>query len=126
MGFQITLFRRPALACLALACAPLGFANHTSAEAGTLSVSCSGTSYKADGPFPTPETYSLVITDGAKSVSIGGPGFEPPVKAPIVSNNSIQLKFTAGKLTGEYFHFTGDLFLIQGDGRLTRLVCQPS
>jgi hypothetical protein len=43
-----------------------------------------------------------------------------------LTNNSIQLKFAAGAFTGEYFHFTGDLFLIHKDGRLTRLECKPS
>jgi hypothetical protein len=28
-------------------------------------------------------------------------------------------------LTGEYFNFTGDLFLIHRDGGFTRLVCKP-
>jgi hypothetical protein len=99
--------------------------NGTVAAAAALNLVCTGNSYKADGPFPTPETYSLVI-GGAKSVLIGGPGNAQPAKAPIVANNALQLKFRTHKFMGEYFHFTGDLFLMQSDGRLTRLICQPS
>ncbi|MCI0465827.1 MAG: hypothetical protein L0Y57_02300, partial [Beijerinckiaceae bacterium] len=86
--------QRHCLAFLALACSPLCAAIQTPARAASLSLACSGNSYKAEGPFPTPETYSLVITDGERTVTIGGPGAAPPVKAPIASNNSIQLKFT--------------------------------
>lgn len=92
---------------------------------GRSHVVCTGNSYKEDGPFPTVETFSLKI-EGKKPVMIGGPGSEKPVKARLIANNAIQLKFTTGKFTGEYFNFTGDLFLIHTDGRLTRLTCKPS
>ena len=95
------------------------------AQDANLNLVCSGNSYKKDGPFPTPETFSLKI-DGKKPVSIGGPGTEKPVKARTLASNAIQLKFSTGKFTGEYFNFTGDLFLIHTDGRLTRLMCKPS
>jgi hypothetical protein len=39
----------------------------------------------------------------------------------ITSNNKIQLKFETKEFVGEYFHYTGDLFLISG--RLARLSC---
>jgi hypothetical protein len=56
---------------------------------------------------------------------IGLPGSDKPTKASIISSNPIQLKFSAGGLTGEYFNFSGDLFLIHQDGRFTKLVCKP-
>jgi hypothetical protein len=56
---------------------------------------------------------------------IGLPGSDKPTKASMVSSNPIQLKFSARGLTGEYFNFTGDLFLIHRDGRFTKLVCKP-
>jgi hypothetical protein len=85
---------------------------HAFAQETNLNLVCSGNSYKKDGPFPTPETFSLKI-DGKKPVLIGGPGSEKPVKARIIANNAIQLKFATGKFTGEYFNFTGDLFLMR-------------
>jgi hypothetical protein len=108
-----------------LAYAPLNITAYALAEENDLNLVCTGNSYKKDGPFPTPETFSLKIA-GNKPVFIGGPGSEKPVKARIVANNAIQLKFATGKFTGEYFNFTGDLFLIHADGRLTRLMCKPS
>src|SRR5262249_17874731 len=125
MGLQMANLGRSALVGRSLTCVSLIFSLYALAENATLNLVCSGKSYKADGPFPTPETFSLMI-DGTKSVMIGGPGSAKPVQAPVVAKNAIQLKFKTRNLTGEYFHFTGDLFLIHSDGRLTRLTCQPS
>ena len=41
----------------------------------------------------------------------------------IISNNKIQLKFTTSEFVGEFFHYTGDLFLIYKSGELGRLNC---
>jgi hypothetical protein len=41
----------------------------------------------------------------------------------ITSNNKIQLKFVTKEFVGEYFHYTGDLFLIYNSGPLARLYC---
>ena len=41
----------------------------------------------------------------------------------ITSNNKVQLKFETKEFVGEYFHYTGDLFLIYPSGRLARLSC---
>jgi hypothetical protein len=41
----------------------------------------------------------------------------------ITSNNKTQLKFETKEFVGEYFHYTGDLFLIYPSGRLARLSC---
>jgi hypothetical protein len=90
-----------------------------------LDLVCSGSSYAKKGdPFPTSETVSFK-RDSKKSVMIGLPGSDQPTKASIVTSNPIQLKFSAGGLTGEYFNFSGDLFLIHKDGRFTKLFCQP-
>jgi hypothetical protein len=125
MRHQIANLERRALAGLLLACGSLSFTTYAFAEEADLNLVCTGNSYKQDGPFPTVETFSLKI-EGKKPVMIGGPGSEKPVKARIIANNAIQLKFATGKFTGEYFNFTGDLFLIHTDGRLTRLTCKPS
>jgi len=99
----------------------------TSALAGpsALDLACSGNSYTKTGdPFPTPETVSFA-TDGGGLVTLVVPGSDKPTKARVVSRNAIQLRFSAGGVIGEYFNFTGDLFLIHQDGRFTRLVCKP-
>jgi hypothetical protein len=44
----------------------------------------------------------------------------------ITSNNKIQLKFATKDFVGEYFHYTGDLFLIYKSGELARLSCSHS
>lgn len=90
-----------------------------------LDLVCTGNSYGKEGiPFPTSETVSFEV--GGKGLAmIGLPDAGTPMKARIVSSNPIQLRFSAAGLTGEYFNFTGDLFLIHKDGRFTRLVCKP-
>jgi hypothetical protein len=46
------------------------------------------------------------------------------IKASRVSDNAIQLKFRTKDFEGEYFHYTGDLFLIYKSGKLARMTCQ--
>lgn len=125
MKFRIAKLESWVLTGLLLAYAPQSFTTYALAGEANLNLVCSGNSYKQDGPFPTVETFTFK-TEGKKPVMLGGPGLEKPVKARISANNPIQLKFVAGKFTGEYFKFTGDLFLIHTDGRLTRLTCKPS
>ena len=48
------------------------------------------------------------------------------VAAQVESDNRIQLKFKTDEFVGEYFHYTGDLFLIYKSGHLARLMCKQS
>src|SRR5262245_510894 len=41
----------------------------------------------------------------------------------ITNNNTIQLKFVTKEFVGEYFHYSGDLFLIYRSGQLARMNC---
>jgi hypothetical protein len=41
----------------------------------------------------------------------------------ITNNNKIQLKFVTKEFVGEYFHYSGDLFLIYRSGQLARMNC---
>jgi hypothetical protein len=107
MTFPITNLKRWSPAGLLLACASLSFTTYAMAGEASLDLVCTGNSYKADGPFPTVETFSVKI-DGNKPVVIGGPGSDKPVKAHTIASNAVQLKFSTGKYTGEYFNFTGD------------------
>jgi len=47
------------------------------------------------------------------------------VSARVVSDNGIQLKFRTNDFTGEFFHYTNDMFLIYKSGHLARLACTP-
>ena len=90
-----------------------------------LDLACDGNQFaKLGDPSPTPVTASL-RNDGKKTVAITLPGADKPISAAIISSNPIQLKFSAAGLTGEYFNFSGDLFLIHKDGRFTKLACKP-
>ena len=46
--------------------------------------------------------------------------------AEVVSDNKIQLKFKTKEFEGEFFPYTGDLFLIHKSGHLTRMRCQKA
>ena len=74
-------------------------------------------------PAVQPKLIDLNVTMGDKnklSMTIGdGKVFTPR----ITSNNKIQLKFVTKEFVGEYFHYTGDLFLIYKSGSLARLNC---
>jgi hypothetical protein len=60
------------------------------------------------------------MSDSKLSVTTG----DGKTLAPrITSNNKIQLKFVTKDYVGEYFHYTGDLFLIYKSGPLARLIC---
>jgi hypothetical protein len=113
-----------ALPGLFLALAPFG-APGAMAAPSDLDLVCSGYSYDKFGyPFPTSETVSFK-REGDRPLMIGLPGADKPLEAIIDSSNPIQLKFSANGLTGEYFNFSGDLFLIHKDGKFTRLLCKP-
>ena len=76
------------------------------------------------GVEPKPIDLNLTMANRTKlSVKTGdGKAFSPRVTA----NNKIQLKFAAKEFVGEYFHYTGDLFLIYPSGQLARLQCSRS
>ena len=84
-------------------------------------LTCSGTMIEPSGMSPSPET--AVVTFGpAQKVALDlGKGV---VNARRVSDNKIQLRFRTKDFEGEYFHYTGDLFLIYKSGHLMKLMCQ--
>ena len=77
-------------------------------------------------PAVEPKPIDLTVTLGDKnklSIRIG----DGKMLAPrITGNNKIQLKFSTKEFVGEYFHYTGDLFLIYPSGELARLNCSPT
>jgi hypothetical protein len=71
-----------------------------------------------------PIDLTLTLGDKNKPSITTGDG---KLLAPrVTSNNKIQLKFATKEFTGEYFHYTGDLFLIYNSGTLARLNCSHS
>ena len=70
---------------------------------------------------PKPIDLNLTLDDKNKLSMKTGDG---KTLAPrVTSNNKIQLKFATKEFVGEYFHYTGDLFLIYNSGQLARLNC---
>ncbi len=99
--------------------------SYAMAQPSDLDLVCEGNQFARLGdPSPTPVTAALK-KEGKKPVEITLPGADKPINAAIIANNPIQLKFSAAGLTGEYFNFSGDLFLIHKDGRFTKLACKP-
>ena len=79
---------------------------------------------KPTGQPPSPIDLSVSL-DGNRKMSIKiGDG--KPLAANVTSNNKLQLKFKTSQFVGEYFHYTGDLFLIYNAGPLARLTCVRS
>ena len=68
----------------------------------------------------SPETVILTLGPAQKLTLDLGQG---AVNARKVSDNKIQLKFRTKDFEGEYFHYTGDLFLIYKSGHLMKLMC---
>lgn len=87
--------------------------------------SCKGQLIRDAGPGtqPTPVDLNVIQGEANKLSMKTGEGV---VLAPrTISDNKIQLKFETTEFVGEYFHYTGDLFLIYPSGQLARLNCSP-
>ena len=83
-------------------------------------LSCEGSLIEPTGS--THSSMSATLTLGSPpSINIGNSALQTSA----VSDNKIQLKFATKDFTGEYFHYTHDLFLIYKDGHLARMTCSP-
>jgi hypothetical protein len=88
--------------------------------------SCKGQLIRDASPGVQPKPIDLNVTLGEQNKLSMKTG-EGAVLAPrTISDNKIQLKFETNEFVGEYFHYTGDLFLIYPSGQLARLNCSPS
>ena len=87
---------------------------------------CKGQGFQQmTNPADPPNPIDLNVTMGENKLSIttsDGKTLTPR----ITSNNKIQLKFVTKEFVGEYFHYSGDLFLIHKSGLLERLNCSPT
>jgi hypothetical protein len=78
------------------------------------------------GPNYQPKPIDLSVTFDDKNKLSLAMANGKTLRPRISSNNKIQLKFVAKEFIGEYFHYTGDLFLIYNSGPLARLNCTRS
>jgi hypothetical protein len=85
--------------------------------------SCSGSIIEPASLTSSPMNVQLTLITPKKVVLNLGQG---DGDARIVSDNKIQLKFQTKDFTGEFFHYTNDLFLIYKSGHLARLTCNPA
>jgi hypothetical protein len=85
--------------------------------------SCKGQLIRGASPDAQPKQIDLNVTlgEGNKLSMKTGEGM---ILSPRrISDNKIQLRFATKEFVGEYFHYTGDLFLIYSSGELARLNC---
>jgi hypothetical protein len=87
-------------------------------------LSCKGqVIHEGANPADQPKPIDLKVTLGDKNKLSIDAGDGKLLAPRITSNNKIQLKFSTKEFVGEYFHYTGDLFLIYPSGELARLSC---
>jgi hypothetical protein len=85
--------------------------------------SCSGAIIEPASLTSSPMSIQLTLMTSKKVVLNLGQG---DGDGRIVSDNKIQLKFQTKDFTGEFFHYTNDLFLLYKSGHLARLTCNPA
>ena len=105
-----------------LVMATMGLDSHSTALAEEVRpLSCTGMMIEPSAVAQSPRTVQLSLgPKGKVAVDLG----QDKVDAHVVSDNKIQLKFSTKDFVGEYFHYTGDLFLIYKSGHLARLACK--
>jgi hypothetical protein len=74
-------------------------------------------------PLNPPKPIDLSITLGDENKFSIKTGDGKLLAPNITSNNKLQLRFETAGFVGEYFHYTGQLFLIYPSGELARLTC---
>ena len=83
--------------------------------------SCKGQVIESTGKQESPVDVGFSLDpNGKMSLKMTG---DNTLASRVTSNNKIQLKFAAKDFVGEFFHYTGDLFLIYRSGKLARLTC---
>jgi hypothetical protein len=83
--------------------------------------SCKGQMIEQSSKQAAPIDLNLNLGGpGKTTIEMGG---SKKLNARVTSDNNIQLKFQTEQYVGEFFHYTGDLFLIYKSGHLARLTC---
>ena len=88
-----------------------------------LKLSCTGMMIEPTAVSQSPKSVELSVCPAEKVALNLGQG---KVDTRVLSNNQIQLKFETDDFTGEYFHYTGDLFFIYKSGHLMRMTCHKA
>ena len=86
-----------------------GFMNIATFAQDARQFACTGTMIEPSGMSTSPQTVVMTLGPAQKVTLDLGNGV---VNAHRVSDNKIQLKFRTNEFEGEYFHYTGDLFVI--------------
>jgi hypothetical protein len=103
--------------------ASLGFAvGLAHAQSTFIQLGCTGQLIEPTSKASTTKTAQLTLGPNKMGIDFGSGN----VPAEVESNNKIQLKFKTDEFVGEYFHYTGDLFLIYKSGHLARMTCKQS
>jgi hypothetical protein len=87
-------------------------------ETAAIQLGCDGQMIEPTAKTSSSRTVQMTIA--SDKVEVGN------VPARVESKNAIQLKFTTPEFVGEYFFYTGDLFLIYKSGHLARLTCKQN
>jgi hypothetical protein len=95
-------------------------ATAANAQSTSTRLGCDGQLIEPTSKASSPKALQLTISSGKVGVDFG----TGDIAAKVESNNNIQLKFKTDEFVGEYFHYTGDLFLIYETGHLARLTCK--
>jgi hypothetical protein len=85
--------------------------------------SCKGLLIRDASSDVQPKPIDLNVTFGERNKLSMKTGEGAVFTPRMISDNKIQLKFATKEFVGEYFHYTGDLFLIYRSGQLARLNC---
>jgi hypothetical protein len=94
-----------------------------SAKAKAAQFSCSGVKIEPVSLKQAPMTVKLNLISPRKIAFDPGTG---DIKSTVTSNDQITLHFRTKDFTGEFFHYTDDLFLIYRSGHLAKLSCTPA
>jgi hypothetical protein len=97
-------------------------ATAANAQSTSTRLGCDGQLIEPTTKASSPKALQLTISSGKVGVDFG----TGDIAAKVESNNNIQLKFKTDEFVGEYFYYTGDLFLIYKSGHLARLTCKRS
>ena len=84
---------------------------------------CKGQMIEPSGQPKAPIDLKLTLGDhGKATIDMGG---NAKLNARVTSDNKIQTKYQTKQFVAEFFHYTGDLFLIYKSGELAQLTCSP-
>jgi len=94
-----------------------------SARAAGTQFSCSGVKIEPAGRAQAPITAKLSLLSPEKiALTVG----DSDIRNTVTGDNQITLNFRTRDFTGEFFHYTNDLFLIYHSGHLAKLSCTPA